>query len=177
MLMTQATALAASLLIAAAPSLPDCGTANANCPRVDFGTCGNACCSIDLALPSTVPESTAKALEQALRAGGPDGQFSLPPLEGGKTGFTDLRPYKVKADFIGQAVHTTAKRGYRDTVNIAIAPNKQGSTIRAFSVSNIGGALGDSGQNYRNIQLIKQAATGVGEAQQVQERIIFGCGD
>ena len=65
----------------------------------------------------------------------------------------------LTADFLGQAVHTTfAPNYYNDTVDLAVAPNKEsgGSTIMAFSLSLIAGAYCDDGQNYFNImQLIE----------------------
>ena len=47
--------------------------------------------------------------------------------------------FGVPADFIGQAIHSTSARNFRDTLNFAI---RNDGTVRAFSVSNIGGAFG-----------------------------------
>ena len=115
--------------LAAAPALVDCG-AGAACKNVDFGTCGNACCAVDFRLKAT-SDASVKALRAVLRDGGPDGQFSLPPLEGGRAGFTDLRRFNAPADFIGQAVHTTSARNFQDTINFAVRNDK----VRAFSIS------------------------------------------
>ena len=51
----------------------------------------------------------------------------------------DLRPYGVPADFLGQAVHTTKDRNFRDTINIAVRPGAggKGTIVKAFSTSNI----------------------------------------
>ena len=91
--------------------------------------------------------------------------------DGGRSGFNDLRMFVVAADFVGQAQHSTAKRNYQDTVNIAIAPQGGASRVRAFSSSGIGGAFGDSGQNYRNLQNLMRGVQVEGP-----ERIVFGCG-
>ena len=86
--------------------------------------------------------------------GGPDGWYELQPTAEGTLGFYDLRqngsPNGV--DFIGQATHTTSGDAhYVDTINYGISTNHDGTyTIRAFSISGIGGALGDNGQNYKN---------------------------
>lgn len=98
-------------------------------------------------------------LNASLVAGGPDGRYTAQMTADNTLGFSDLRPYSVAADFLGQAVHTTfAPNYYNDTVDLAVAPNKEtgGSTIMAFSLSLIAGAYCDDGQNYFNImQLIE----------------------
>ena len=66
--------------------------------------------------------------------------------------FDDLRPYGLDADFIGQTIHTTNKKKYNDTVNISIFPDK----VEIFSISQIGGAYCDDGQNYKNIVKISK---------------------
>ena len=112
-------------------------------------------------------------METSLRKGGADGRFSLPPLaDGGGTGFNDLRRFGAPYDFIGQAVHVTAARGYRDTVNLAVTGESRGARLRAFSISDIGGALGDSGQNRRNIELLLQGIDVTPDA----AKVVFGCG-
>ena len=69
-------------------------------------------------------------------------------------GFTDLRQYKVGVDFIGQSTHVTDNGVYTDTQNWLIYPTEGGSKLVGFSISQIGGAYGDDGQNYYNIQQI-----------------------
>jgi hypothetical protein len=109
-----------------------------------------------------VAESTDAAmvlLNASICAGGPDGRYTAAMTASNTLGFSDLRPYSVPADFLGQAVHTTlAPNYYNDTIDLAVAANKEtgGSTIVAFSLSLIGGAYCDDGQNYFNImQLIE----------------------
>mmetsp|Transcript_28488 Transcript_28488/g.62339 ORF Transcript_28488/g.62339 Transcript_28488/m.62339 type:complete len:188 (+) Transcript_28488:203-766(+) len=181
MLLPQVRAVVCSLAICTTPLTPpataavpavvaDCTDSNP-CPRVDAGTCGNACCAIDYSVPASTA-SARDSLLKILQAGGPDGRYSLPPLEGGRSGFTDLRPFRVEADFIGQAVHTTAGRNYQDTINLAISSGADGtaSRVRAFSISNIGGALRDSGQNNRNLRLLME------QMGAREEAVVFGCG-
>lgn len=106
---------------AAAGALGDCTDDGPSCPRVDFGTCGNACCTLDVETRET-PGAISERLTKMIRPGGPDGRYALTPLASGQSGFTDLRQFDVPAQFIGQAKHTTAKQGYEDTINMAIFP-------------------------------------------------------
>ena len=167
-----ASALAAALLALCAHQPPalasDCG-ATGGCSRVDFGSCGNACCALDFRVKVPADAMAAK-LERALRSGGPDGQYSLPPLEGGRTGFNDLRPLGVPYEFIGQAVHATKKMNFKDTINMAIVTEGSTTRVRAFSTSQIGGALGDQGQNYRNVNALLGAVT------DAPGEVVYGCG-
>lgn len=123
----------------AATPTTDC---NGNTPcaerTIDFGSCGNACCAIEYSFKGST-EATTTALKKVLRDGGPDARYTLPPLEGGQAGFADLRQYGVPADFLGQVVHTTKDRNFRDTINLAVRPgvDGKGSSVRAFSSSNI----------------------------------------
>lgn len=157
---------------AAAATLGDCTEDGAPCRRVDFGTCGNACCTLDYETRES-PEAIADRLAKSLRKGGPDGQYALTPLASGQTGFTDLRQFDVPAHFLGQAKHTTARKGYSDTVNLAVFPAiDNGAKVRVFSVSDIGGALSDRGQNHRNIETLMN---GVGLKVETA-RLVFGCG-
>jgi len=147
-----------------------CGKDSSNdsdCKNVDFGSCGNACCKIDVIVSNPNwygVEEVKDKLNQTLafgtgtriyQPGGPDGWYELQPTAEGTLGFYDLRqngsPNGV--DFIGQATHTTSGDAhYVDTINYDISTNHDGTyTIRAFSISGIGGALGDNGQNYKNV--------------------------
>jgi len=133
-----------------------------DCQNLDMGSCGNACCKLQF----TVQEDTAtamKMLNSSLAKGGPDGYFTLQMTAEGTLGFGDLRPYKIEYDFIGQVHHmTSGPMHYNDTIDINIKPQEcadqecsgHGSVIKAFSLSLIGGALGDNGQNYKNILMI-----------------------
>ena len=79
-----------------------------------------------------------------------------------------------------QAIHTTAKRTYNDTLHFAVTPGgaHNATVIQAFSHSQdfISGnfAFGDHGQNYKNIVLLIKsvmASLGLGYTQTT----VFGC--
>merc|ERR1711918_24766 len=95
------------------------------------------------------------ALNTSLAKGGPDGRFTLKPTAESPYGFGDLRPYHpTEVSFIGQAYHLTEKRTYTDTINFLILKESAMATMKAFSISQIGGAYGDAGQNYKNIVVL-----------------------
>ena len=89
--------------------------------------------------------------------GGPDGLYHVSQTASGGQTFDDLRQYDIDADFIGQTTHTTINQMYNDTINFALAPTgDKGTVITGFSISQVGGAYCDSGQNHWNIvQLVK----------------------
>ena len=131
-----------------------------NCDNADHGSCGNACCKLNIIVsgPASNPPRSADvmtALNETLAHGGPDGRYSFPKLAGGGFGFSDLRPYNLSVDFIGQTHHLTYKRQFTDTQDYTISSTTyQGApavAIKAFSISQIGGAYGDAGQNYKNL--------------------------
>merc|ERR1712039_717538 len=81
----------------------------------------------------------------------------------GTLGFGDLKQFgsPLGRDWIGQVHHKTSYAGYVDTIDYNIADNKDGtSTIRAFSIAQIGGALGDNGQTYKNVVYALKVAFG-----------------
>ena len=98
-------------------------------------------------------------LNKTIHAHGPDMLWNAQLTACGTSGFGDLRKYSKPVDFIGQAFHTTKNGKYVDTINMTIAPidGGQSSQIVAFSISQIGGAYGDDGQNYYNIVSLIQA--------------------
>merc|ERR1711879_575700 len=109
-------------------------------------------------------------LNKTLSNGGPDGYYTLQMTAEGTLGFGDLRPFKIPSgeQFIGQVHHmTSGPKHYNDTINFNIKPQLckgaycatgEGSIIKAFSTSLIAGALGDNGQNYKNIMMAMKAA-------------------
>lgn len=130
-----------------------------DCDRPDYGTCGNACCRMTYHF-ATVPVDKLFADMQGLFDGknGPDGRYTPQPMAHGGLGWADLTPYNLSVSYIGQVWHTTKTEHYNDTVDMTIAENEKGkgSTLNIFSISQIGGAYGDAGQNYKNIvQLVK----------------------
>merc|ERR1719272_2615166 len=80
----------------------------------------------------------------------------------GQLGFDNLTQYSPdmpppfkdsKSVWIGQVHHKTyGPKHYIDTINLNMRSGEDGKTIlHAYSLSLIGGALGDNGQNYKNI--------------------------
>jgi hypothetical protein len=131
---------------------------DALCNNPDFGSCGNACCKLSFSLPSLSTEKAMNTLNSTIHSHGPDSLWNSQMTAEGTSGFADLRPYSKPVDFIGQAFHTTKNGMYVDTINLTIAPVENGSKIVGFSLSQIGGAYGDDGQNYFNLMSLVQAA-------------------
>jgi hypothetical protein len=122
-----------------------------DCQNVDMGSCGNACCKLLLHVQED-PVTAAKLLNTSLANGGPDGYYTRQFLAEKVTGFFDLSVLKAGLPVIGQVHHmTSGPAHYNDTIDITITKTSSGSVIKAFSISLIGGALGDNGQNYKNI--------------------------
>ena len=144
-----------------------------DCDRADHGTCGNACCKLSIHLNKVVTTTIAAALNTSLSEGGPDGRFRLMPTHANPHGFADLRPYHIsrsggrEVHFLGQAWHETEKHTYNDTVNLLVMSLGKGTILEAFSISQVGGAYGDDGQNFKNIAVLVKGLKklGYGEAE------------
>lgn len=133
-----------------------------DCQNVDFGSCGNACCRLQFTVDED-PLAAMQKLNSSFADGGADGYFKLQMTHEKTLGFADIRAFKPPGgyEFIGQVHHTTSGPAhYVDEVNFNIRPQQcaegvdcsaSGSIIKAFSTSLIAGALGDNGQNYKNI--------------------------
>jgi len=160
--------LKAALAKKAESPVGSCGvTPNADCVN-DMGSCGNACCSAEFKTSMGVGEAF-EALQSYLEDGGADGLFAY---VGGSGGLNIPASQGSIWDSIFQGTHTTIKARYVDTLDFAIRSAKDGgSTVRAFSISNIAGALGDEGQNRRTISLMGQDL-GLGSM-----KVLFGCGE
>lgn len=137
----------------------------------DMGSCGNACCAAEFRTDKT-PSEVFALMTRYLESGGSDGLF------GYKTGGTSGLGISGGADqgtwdSIFQGTHTTIKMRYVDTLNFAVRtkPEGRGSVVRAFSISDIAGALGDEGQNRRTVSLVG-SDLGFGPMS-----VLFGCGD
>jgi hypothetical protein len=128
------------------------GCTDVLCNHPDTGSCGNACCKLMFAIQAPT-ETVMQKLNQSIVAGGPDGLYIPQMTAEGTLTFGDLRQYPDHPDFIGQAWHTTKNGLYNDTINFTLFPTDDGSStaLHAFSISQIGGAYGDDGQNYFNI--------------------------
>merc|ERR1712156_104571 len=132
-----------------------------DCDRPDYGSCGNACCKLQFTVQGSTEEVAAK-LNKTLDNGGPDGRYIKTRMASGDEVLSDYRAYNIPIDFIGQIWHTTEKRVYNDTINFNLAPTSKPqiyenlkkytnietsnyTKVEAFSISQIGGAYGDSG--------------------------------
>ena len=127
-----------------------------DCDRPDFGTCGNACCKLLVQFSNVSSVSLMRSLNDSLASGGPDQRYTLLPTAESPYGFGDLRPYHPEAvSFIGQAEHLTSNHTYIDTLNfLLLKESANAAMLKAFSISRIGGAYGDDGQNFKNIVLL-----------------------
>jgi len=161
---------------------PDFPSNIEDCSHVDFGSCGNACCNMLM----TVPFSPAKAmamLNKSLSDGGPDGRYHLEMSVEGPVGFANLTDFaqdlpepfskSTSGVFIGQARHETIGN-FNDTVNFNLIATKKGDTLlHAFSLSLVAGALGDNGQNYKNVISPMKAA--FGDDFKLEARLLNSC--
>lgn len=149
-----------------------CGTESPSkvedCQNVDFGSCGGACCKLDFNVQGTTKE-VVNRLNMTLGTTGPDYYYWPQPTAEGVRGFADLTLMgsPMGFDYIGEVSHTTSGPGhYVDYIrfNIRQSPAMNGSysVVRAHSISGIGGALSDNGQNYKNIMTAMKAAFGMG---------------
>merc|ERR1719273_584118 len=131
-----------------------------DCDRTDYGSCGNACCNMMYHFEDVTVEKLQADMQKIFDNNGPDGRYTLQPTADGKNGWDDLTPYNLSVSYIGQVWHTTKVKHYNDTIDMTIGPNEKhptGSTLKIFSISQIGGAYGDAGQNYKNIAQVVKA--------------------
>ena len=145
----------------------------------DLGSCGNACCAVDCVIGQGYdPEEVFEAMKEILSDQGSDGSFTYSDGSdaSGHDPSPDLRPYNLTAKFIFQGTHSTTG-GYVDTLNFAINEDDQGSlSVRAFSISNIHGALGDGGQNYKTLAFLSQEIENTQGVSCQSLNIVYGCG-
>jgi hypothetical protein len=122
------------------------------CDRPDFGSCGNACCRLNIYVQGENTVSVMNKLKGSISSGGPDNLYS-PMLTSDNLLFKDMRSQGTDEHFLGQAIHTTEDKQYNDTVNLLISSRDNGrsTNIMAFSISQMGGTFSDSGQNYYNL--------------------------
>merc|ERR1719345_492998 len=114
------------------------------------------------------------ALASAIERGGPDQRYIT--VEN-----NTVQPWNSSDSFVVQAIHTTAKHLYNDTLNFAVSPpgdhgqSRNAVILHAFSHSQdfIKGnfAYGDHGQNYKNIVMLVKSL-GLWD---YTETTIFGC--
>eukprot|EP00039_Didymoeca_costata_P018077 m.332036 g.332036 ORF g.332036 m.332036 type:complete len:182 (-) comp16861_c0_seq1:71-616(-) len=170
-------ALCATSLVAANNS--SCGPKEPSpvkdCQNVDLGTCGNACCFVDVSLGTKISPDTAYAtLKGYLAANGTDGSYSYVtgPDSAGHNPSDDLRQYNIPWKYILQGTHTTTG-GYVDKININIRVDENKNTVlRMGSVAGIHGALGDNGQLYKTMRYMLDDGIMPG----LEMTMVSGCG-
>ena len=89
-----------------------------NCDRVDFGSCGNACCQVRVNHPDNDSVTVKTLIEKNLLSGGVDHRYALQTTAESPNvkGFADLRPFNVPAQFQGFTTHTTLSGKFTDNV-------------------------------------------------------------
>eukprot|EP01064_Diplonema_japonicum_P012576 TRINITY_DN199_c0_g1_i3.p1 TRINITY_DN199_c0_g1~~TRINITY_DN199_c0_g1_i3.p1 ORF type:complete len:184 (+),score=49.39 TRINITY_DN199_c0_g1_i3:108-659(+) len=137
-----------------------------DCQNHDLGSCGTACCKMLFTYKNNTPTQVKAAIFATLANGGPDGRYAWQTTSDGTFGFSADYNYE-QFHYLGQAYHTSPMPGkyvtsgpYRDTVNFMIFSDPMAAnvtTLRVFSLSDINGALGDNGMNYKNIMLAMKA--------------------
>lgn len=156
----------------------------ADCEKTDLGSCGNACCGMDFPVVDQGYNATKVYLTVAdlLQSKGPDGSLGYvtgPNAAGQNPG--DKLPTNIPGlnfRYIFQGTHATTG-GFVDTIDfniedrpeVSVYARSQGAAgifLRVFSRSGIHGALGDNGQNYKNVQYLLKAAD--------PDHTIFGAG-
>eukprot|EP00912_Choanoflagellata_sp_UC4_P001083 UC4_evm2s669 len=140
-----------------------------DCDKVDYGSCGNACCLVDASFKGVSATHIYQTLVGYLQKGGDDGSYgyNTGPDNADHNPSDSLLPYNISWAYIFQGHHKTTG-GYVDTLNFNIAQTSSDIvTLRLFSISNIHGALGDSGQNYKSLAYLLEGR---------EVKIVHGCG-
>ena len=164
----------------AAPNNSSCGSTQPSpvpdCGSVDLGSCGNACCIADFKGSFNIKEFYSQ-ITDFLKKGGDDGSFAYitgPDAAGHNPG-DDLTPYGIAWQYVWQGTHTTTG-GYVDTIDFNIKKASDDATeeavVRVSSRSNIHGALGDNGQNHKNVMSVMNTL----RYRSPTPTIVHGCG-
>lgn len=162
-----AASLPSEALVSERSSSGTCGlapTSDPDCARRDLGSCGNACCGVSVVFVSDSADAVVQAISRELARRGSDGAFTPAKTWGtffalDAGGCRSLSATETRDRFLCQATHTTdGHYHFQDTINIKVgAAGAKGTPVSFFSISNVAGALGDAGQNYKNIMLIVRA--------------------
>jgi len=172
--------MAFTLIVSVNGNNSSCGSAKpptvADCDHSDLGSCGNSCCVVDIHSPYSLTEVAYLGLKTYLKGGGDDGSYSYVTGagSGGQNPSDNLTAYNIPGDYeyILQGTHSTTG-GYVDTIDFNIRKSGAGSILRGASRSGIHGALGDNGQNYKTLALLKSQ---IYPEKEVTLTIVYGCG-
>ena len=148
-----------------------------DCDKWDQGSCGNACCVVDVHVSALVDDAYA-ALTAYLESGGGDGHYSKASTsdDAGHTSEDDQGDYPFRFSPVLSWRYTTAgfhatSGGYVDDLKFSVGVTSSGAAkVRMSSISGINGALGDMGQNYKNLAFL---AAGLSWG---PPTVAFGCG-
>jgi len=155
----------------------------AGCERIDHGSCGNACCIVQLTTKQAPARSYATLLSW-LSTGGVDGSYRytngsdalghrptdqlgvhVPESDG------HVRVSLLPDQYILQGRHIT-RGGYVDILNFYMRSLPSGGTVlRAASTSGIHGAFSDNGQNFKSLDFMFRFLH-----PSAVQTILFGCG-
>ena len=140
---------------------------------------GNACCVLDVHVDGAVDDAY-DALAAYLEGGGGDGLYAKAPTSDtvGHVSEDDQGDYPFQFSpalpwrYTTSGFHATSG-GYVDQLKFSVGVTSAGSgnaKVRMSSISGINGALGDMGQNYKNLAFL---AAGLGWD---PPTVAFGCG-
>ena len=153
------------------------GSQPVDCDKWDQGSCGNACCVLDVHVDGAVDDAY-EALAAYLESGGGDGLYAKAPTSDtvGHVSEDDQGDYPFQFSpalpwrYTTSGFHATTG-GYVDQLKFSVGVTSGGNAkIRMSSISGINGALGDMGQNYKNLAFL---AAGLGWD---PPTVAFGCG-
>ena len=148
-----------------------------DCDKWDQGSCGNACCVLDVHVDGAVGDAY-DALAAYLEGGGGDGLYAKAPTSDtvGHVSEDDQGDYPFQFSpalpwrYTTSGFHATSG-GYVDQLKFSVGVTSGGNAkVRMSSISGINGALGDMGQNYKNLAFL---AAGLGWD---PPTVAFGCG-
>lgn len=139
-----------------------------DCTKADMGSCGNACCEVEVTTTNP-PAKEYEKLKTYLSSGGGDGLFAYvtgPDPEAGSNNPPDnITSFSIATGtgsmwmYILKGKHTTFRKRFEDNLHIAIRTTPGGgAVVRMFSMSLVHGALGDGGQNYKTLAFLAQGA-------------------
>ena len=153
------------------------GSQPVDCDKWDQGSCGNACCVLDVHVDGAVDDAY-EALAAYLESGGGDGLYAKAPTSDtvGHVSEDDQGDYPFEFSpalpwrYTTSGFHATTG-GYVDQLKFSVGVTSGGNAkVRMSSISGINGALGDYGQNYKNLAFL---AAGLGWD---PPTVAFGCG-
>eukprot|EP00747_Dinoflagellata_sp_TGD_P212906 gnl/TRDRNA2_/TRDRNA2_85938_c0_seq1.p1 gnl/TRDRNA2_/TRDRNA2_85938_c0~~gnl/TRDRNA2_/TRDRNA2_85938_c0_seq1.p1 ORF type:complete len:444 (+),score=67.12 gnl/TRDRNA2_/TRDRNA2_85938_c0_seq1:85-1416(+) len=125
-----------------------CGENATGCDMVDMGSCGAACCALEVLL-EVAPKLAYERLKMFLLEGGDSRSFAHVPdkKRDGNASSNVVEGLNL------QGLHNTSE-GHADTLRFNIRKSSTGSALpilRALSVSHENGTRSDRGQNYKTL--------------------------